>query len=205
MIPTIGAKTPMVAQRSRVKYADLAVKADGRSGHQGLAVSHARGVDRLPGDEVVAAVEHHIAVWEKLLEQSSIGAAVDGGHRRVRVDRGDGAARRVDLGKTDAVHSMGYLALQVGQFDPVVVDQRDTPHARSAKVHGYRTAQTACPYDQRVGAGNTILPIDADFIKQEVARVAQQLVVCHGGLGVGGHPGLPLTAQGAVAPIVRRS
>jgi len=62
-----------------------------------------------------------------------------------------------------------------------VVDQGDAAHARGRQVQGRGRAQPASTDDQHVGVQQGLLAFDADFVEQDVARVAQELVVVHGG------------------------
>ena len=71
------------------------------------------------------------------------------------------------------------LALQVGQVHRVVVHQRDTAHAGRAQVQRHRRAQAARADHQGMRGEQTFLAFDADFLEQDVARIAQQLVVVH--------------------------
>ena len=75
---------------------------------------------------------------------------------------------------------MGDLALQVGEVDLVVVDQGDPADAGRAEVERHRRAEAAGADHQRVGGSEALLAFDADVVEQDVARIAQQLVVGHG-------------------------
>ena len=80
---------------------------------------------------------------------------------------------------------MGDLALQVGEVDAVVVDDRDAADAGRAEVQRHRRAEAAGADHQRVRGEQPPLALDADVVEQEVARVAQQVVVVHRALAAG--------------------
>jgi hypothetical protein len=67
------------------------------------------------------------------------------------------------------------LALEVGEVDRVVVDQGQAPDARRAQVQADRRAQAAGADHERMRGKQALLPLDADFVEQDMARVPQQL------------------------------
>jgi hypothetical protein len=72
---------------------------------------------------------------------------------------------------------MGDLPLQVRQIDRVAVDQRDAADAGAAQVQRRRRTQAAGADDERVRRAQTLLALDTDLVEQDVARLAQQLLV----------------------------
>ena len=88
--------------------------------------------------------------------------------------------RRGHLRLAHACRGVRDLALQVGQVHRIVVYQRETPHACSAEQQRHGGAQPPRADHQGVGCQDALLSFDADFIEQDVARVAQQLVIVHG-------------------------
>jgi hypothetical protein len=90
------------------------------------------------------------------------------------------AARRFGLGLADARQVVCDLALQVGDVDRVVVDDRQVPDAGRAQVQRHRRAQATGSDHQRVRSEQPLLAFDAELVEQDVARIAQQLVVGHG-------------------------
>jgi hypothetical protein len=71
------------------------------------------------------------------------------------------------------------LALQVGHVHVVMVRHRDAADPGRAQVEGHRRTQPARTDDQGMAVEQALLALDADVVKQEVARIAQQLVVVH--------------------------
>jgi hypothetical protein len=76
------------------------------------------------------------------------------------------------------------LPLQVGEVDPVVVDDRDPADAGTAEEQQRRRPEPAGADDERMRGEELALALDADLVKQQVARVAQQVVVVHRGAEV---------------------
>ena len=131
----------------------------------------------MAGAEVVAAVEHHVGGGHQRVEPLSVGTLLQADDAYLRVDGSDGLRRRPHLGLADTRQVVGDLPLQVGQVHGVVVDQRDRAHAGRAQVQRHRRAQPTCADHQGVGFEQPLLAFDAEFVEQDVARVAQQLLV----------------------------
>jgi hypothetical protein len=98
------------------------------------------------------------------------------------------AARPTRPWAADARVGVGDLALQVGEVDLVVVHQRDVADAGSGQVQRDRGAQSAGADHQGVAGTDARLAVDAEFLKQDVARIAQQVVVVHARSGPRGCP-----------------
>jgi len=110
--------------------ADLAVKPDGGARHKGFAVMHTGAVDGVAGGEVVGAVEHDIGGRHQRIE---FGAGQPGLERNdvdFRIDRRQRLAARFRLGHANAGLGVENLALQVGEIDRVVIDQRNPADTR---------------------------------------------------------------------------
>ena len=71
------------------------------------------------------------------------------------------------------------LPLQVGEVDRVAVGEQDPADAGRGEIERRRRAEAAGADHQRVRAEQALLPLDADLVEQDVAAVAQQLVVVH--------------------------
>jgi hypothetical protein len=71
------------------------------------------------------------------------------------------------------------LSLQVGQVDAVVVDDRQRADARGREVQRHRRAEPAGADHQRMRIEQPLLAGDVELVEQDVAGVAQQLVVVH--------------------------
>ena len=203
MMPTSGANTPIVAQR-------VSSNAGVGREHAGIAGRCRRRACRTPRSgrrsgsrrrtpaACRAATQAALTAWRvaKLsLQSSTTSASATSSSSSARVGALDAAARTCTLGidapRSPAARRLGLrladarqvvrdLALQVGEVDRVVVDQRDAADAGRAEVQRHRRAQPAGADDQRMRGQQALLALDADLVEQDVARVAQQLVVGHG-------------------------
>jgi hypothetical protein len=75
---------------------------------------------------------------------------------------------------------MQYLALKIGQVNGVIVNERDGAHTSRSQIIRRRRAQAACAHNQRMRRQDAFLAFDADFFQENVARIAQKLLVVHG-------------------------
>jgi hypothetical protein len=75
------------------------------------------------------------------------------------------------------------LALQVGQVDVVVIAEREPPDAGRSEVERDRRAEPACADDEGMCGEQPLLAFDADLGQQDVAAVAQQLLVAEVDVG----------------------
>ena len=144
----------------------------------------AGGIDGVAGGEVVGAVQHHVVLGHGGVEERGVGALRHHAHIGAGVDGQDGLAGRDRLGLTHPGLAVGDLALQVGLVHGVVVHQGEPADAGGAQVQRHRRAQATGANHQGAGLQQALLTFDADFTQQDVARVAQQFVVGHRGLGL---------------------
>jgi hypothetical protein len=86
-------------------------------------------------------------------------------------------ARRLDLRRADRPGAVQDLALQVGQVDLVAVGERQPADAGSGEVERRRAAEAARADDQRRGGAQPLLPLDAELGEEDVAAVAEKLLV----------------------------
>ena len=100
----------------------------------------------------------------------------------------DGARRHgrgLRLRLADPVRGVGDLALQVGQLQPVVVDDADGADAGRREVQRERRAEPAGADDQHAGRLQLRLADAADVLQQDVPGVAADFVFgeieVHGG------------------------
>ena len=112
-------------------------------------------------------------------QQGRIGAIDHRVHFHLGVELRHAASSRFGLGRAQAVHAMGNLTLQVGQVHRVRVDDRDASHTGRGQVHQHGRPQTTRANDQGMGLGDALLPVNAQVFKQDVTRVAKQLLVVH--------------------------
>jgi hypothetical protein len=67
--------------------------------------------------------------------------------------------------------------LQVGEVDLVGIGEGQAADAGGGEVERGRTTQTARADDQRLGGAQLLLPLDPDFREEDVAAVAEKLLV----------------------------
>ena len=162
----------------------------------------AGAVDRLARGEVVAAIEHHIGTRHKAIE---FGIA-DALRHQLDIDIGIDAQQtfpgRLHLGPSDIGGGVEDLALQVGQVDIVVIDDREVPHAGGSQVGHRGRAKTARADDQHAAGEQALLAFDPDLVEQNMARIAQQLVVIHGSSANKNGP--PVQYRGPQAALCKR-
>jgi hypothetical protein len=140
---------------------------------------HAGRVDHVARAVVVRAVQHHRGLGHELVEQGIVCALLAAINADAGVDGMHGRAYGVHLGLAHAIGGVGNLALQVGHVHGIVVHQGDAADAGRAQVQRGRRAQAACADDEHMRCQDALLAFDADLVQQDVARVAQQLIVVH--------------------------
>jgi hypothetical protein len=85
--------------------------------------------------------------------------------------------RLLNLGFADALRAVEDLALQVGEVDVLRIGEGEAAEAGGGEVERCGTAQAAGPDYQRGRRTQSLLPLDADFGEQDVAAVAEELLV----------------------------
>ena len=138
-----GCRRPRSGRRSRSP----------RPATSGRPWRDAGGVDRLAGGEVVAAVDDDVGARRPARSSRRAGDALDQRrHHDPRVDAADAQRRRDRLRLAERRQVVGDLPLQVGEVDPVVVDQGDAADAGGAEEERDRRAEAAGADHQRVRA-----------------------------------------------------
>ena len=99
----------------------------------------------------------------------------------VRIERRQPAGYGVHLQPAQAGHVVGDLPLQVGQFHAVVVAHRQRAHPGRGQIHGHWRAQPPGTNNQGVAGQQCGLSGQVELREQQMAAVAQQLLVVHGG------------------------
>ena len=72
---------------------------------------------------------------------------------------------------------MDHLTLQVGKIDLVSIDNTDGAHTGSSKVQGRRCTQATGANDKDAGIQELLLPLDANLLQDNVARIALKLFI----------------------------
>ena len=84
---------------------------------------------------------------------------------------------RVDLRHADRIRPVEDLPLQVGEVDLVGICEGQPADAAGGEVERRRAAEAARADDERMGRAQPLLPFDADLVEQDVAAVAEKLLV----------------------------
>jgi hypothetical protein len=87
------------------------------------------------------------------------------------------SGRLVDLRAPDALRAVEDLALQVGEVDLVRIGEGEPADAARREVQGRRAAEAAGADDQRGCSAQPLLALDPDLGKEDVAAVAEELLV----------------------------
>jgi hypothetical protein len=79
----------------------------------------------------------------------------------------------------DRFRAVEDLALQVGDIDLVAVGDAQLADAGSGKVESCRTTEAARADDEEPGSTQLRLPLDANLVEEDVAAVAEELLVVY--------------------------
>jgi len=140
-------------------------------------VLYAGAVHRVPRGEVVRAVEHEVDFLRQrvqVLLLESPRQFLDGDFGIELVERGRGF---VDFRAADARGAIEDLALQVGEVDLVGIGESQLADAAGGEVESRRATEAAGADDQRACPAQPLLALDPDLGKEDVAAVAEELLV----------------------------
>ena len=93
--------------------------------------------------------------------------------QRITILAREGQRLAAVLGEVDDVA----LSLAEGAVDHITVDQHKRSHPRRCEVISGGRSQPTGADDEHARRSKLLLPFDADLVQQNVARVAQQLIV----------------------------
>ena len=85
--------------------------------------------------------------------------------------------RRFHFRRADGIRAIENLPLQVGEVDLVRIGDGELADAARGKVERRGTTQAAGADDKRVRRAQPLLPLDSYFVEQDVAAVAEELLV----------------------------
>ena len=134
----------------------------------------------MPGGEVVAAIEHHVALRHPLRQVVRGGAGLVGYDGHIGIDRMQGLLRGMHFGLADAGGGVGDLSLQIAELNHVVVQHGDGADAGAGEVEQGCAAQAARTNHQRMAVQNTLLAVNTPAGQHEVSGITQELLVSHG-------------------------
>ncbi len=130
----------------------------------GDRVHHREVVDEQAGFKVVCAVEEDVGFTESAIENDTLGVVTakvgdDGVDLDLGIDFGQAVAGSLGFGTLVLRIGIGEegLAVEVGSFDEIAVDEGDFADTCAGEEIGRRAPQSAAPDDHRVGIGESIL------------------------------------------------
>jgi len=141
----------------------------------GLAGQDAGVVDEELGGEIVGAVDDEVIAGN---DGGNIGrtdpllVSVD---RHIRIDGAHLFGGGNYLRFADIRGEMDHLPLQVGDIDNVGIGNADGAYAGGRQIEGDRRAETAGADDQHPAVKQLALPFAADFLENDMARIALDL------------------------------
>ena len=161
-------------------HANLPVELQHRAPNEGHSAQHGRVGREVPRDEAVAAVDEYVVVGEKcqrVLAREALAVPHD---RHGWVNCRQSIGRRIDLGAPEVVGGVQVLAVQIAEFDDVVIDDADSPRRRGAdpradEVGQYDTAEASGADHEHAGAGECGLRIYPEAGQGELTGVAGRI------------------------------
>ena len=131
----------------------------------------------MPRREVVAAVEDHAAISDCAIQVFLEELLLQGNDLNFGVEGVERLARFVYFRRADRARVVEDLALQIGEVDLVRIGERQLADAACCEIQGCGAAEAAGADDQRGRRAQPLLPLDPDLGKEDVAAVAEELLV----------------------------
>jgi hypothetical protein len=94
----------------------------------------------------------------------------------VRIEAVDGFPGRLGLGPAKIGGAVDDLALQVGEFHRVEIEDAEFADAGGGQIHGDGRAEPARPDAEHAGGANFPLALQPDFGQTQMPRVAADVV-----------------------------
>jgi hypothetical protein len=95
----------------------------------------------------------------------------------LRIQGGKRGARGFDFWRADGIRAVENLPLEVGEVDLVRIGDGQLADAARGEVERRGTTEAAGADDERMRGAQPLLALDANFIEQDVAAVAEELLV----------------------------
>jgi hypothetical protein len=140
-------------------------------------VLHAGTVERVARGEVVGAVEDDVHAREQWLEILRFDSLLQRNNLHARIEGRQRGLRRLDLWRAYAVGAVEDLPLQVGEVDLVRIGEGELADAAGGEIERRGTAEAAGADDEGMRIAQPLLALDPDFREQDVAAVAEELLV----------------------------
>ena len=166
---------------ARREDAHLSLEPEDRPVDVGPPREDARVVHEVAGREVVGAIHHQVELAHDLERVVAGEPRLEGAEREVGVDRPQLLRRRVELLPAHVGRRVEDLPLQVRVVDDVEVHEPERSHPGRGEVERERGSESARADAEHLRRLEPLLPLHAHLRHDEVARVAQDLVVREGG------------------------
>src|SRR5581483_6517097 len=157
--------------------ADLSLEAEDGAVDVGLAGKDAGVVDQVACGEVVGTVHDDVELAEELERVGAGEPRLEGAQLDIGVNGLDLLRGGIQLLAANVSGGVDDLALEVGEVHDVEVHHAQGAHASRGQVEGQRGAQASGADAQHLGGLELELALHADLGHDEVARVAEDLLV----------------------------
>ena len=141
---------------------------------------HAGIGDEVAAGKVVGAVADQIVGFDQRLHVAGVEADRVRLHADLRIERQHRLARGLYLAGADASSAVRDLALQVGEFDHVVIDQPDGADAGRGEIQRQRRAQSTGAHHQHTRSPQPGLADAADLGEQDMPGIALHFLIREG-------------------------
>jgi len=128
----------------------------------------------MPSGEIITAIKHQVGPCREF-EQTGVIQPLDHGlYAHIGIQGVQGIAPGFCLGAPQAGRIVQDLTLQIAEFDHIIINQRDLPDPGRRKIQCRRRPQAARADDQYPCSQQALLPLDTQFVEQDVARIPQE-------------------------------
>jgi len=184
-----------VAAASREEDRDLTFDAEDAAVDQGLLQEEGGVAQEIAGAEGIGPIEDEVVAAEEVHGVGLIHGTGSGFDADLGVESIEGALGRTGLFPAHVDRRVHHLALQVGEPNPIVVDQAQRAYPGGGEVQGRGGPERAHPHDQDARLQQAMLAADADLGERKVSGVA---------LLLGAGEGMMRHGQARTGRLVRR-
>jgi hypothetical protein len=140
-------------------------------------VHHAGPIQGVARGEVIRAIEDDVGIGEQRLQFVCFDSLLQRNDAHIRVQGGECGARGFDFRRADGIGAVENLPLQVGEVDLVRIGDGELADAAGGEIERRGAAEAAGANDECVRRAQPFLPFDPYFVEQDVATVAEELLV----------------------------
>jgi hypothetical protein len=140
-------------------------------------VPHAGTIDCVARCEIVRAIQNDIAFPDQIVQLLLFQPLRKNVKVNVRIQRGKRGSSGLDFARAYRLGAVKNLALQVGEIDVFRIGDGEAAESARREIQRRGTAEAACADDQRARRPQPLLALDPDLGKEDVAAVAEKLLV----------------------------